>query len=287
MASNWEEGYSLLKLEPDHIPWEHHEGKIATLNAMNMAFDIYYRARQSAGTDMKMHRSIDDAFTDGSGSTVADDLQEAIQHLSKRLHLRSSPTEYWWGDMYRKTYSGRLVDGSVQVPKSTYEFLTSVENKMIKVVTTYNDWGELFARAEQQKEDEDWENFGKTIGTINNAAGKVKHLLWLAPKKVQHRVGGLSTIANVTGSIHGAATAYADGNLQDWAQMRLATEVLGKLPILGQFYGAALESIPNIHRSFSAVVSCKVRMLDKIDSRMSSDFRDACQRENKSYMGQY
>lgn len=287
MAGNWEEGYSLLQLERDHIPWEHHQGLDVTLNAMNKAFEIYYRARQMAGSDMKMHASIRDSFTDGSGRTVADDLQEAFQYLSKRLHLRNSPTEYWWGDMYRKTYRGRLVNGSAQVPKSIYEFLTSVENKMIKVVNAYNEWGELFTLAEKQKENEDWENFGKTIGTINSAAGSVKHLLWLAPKSVQHRVGGLSTIASVTGGIHGAATAFADGNLQDWAQMRLATEVLGKLPILGQFYGSALEAIPSIKNNVSAMVKCKVKMLDKIDSRMSNDFRDACQRDNKAYTGNY
>ena len=70
-SRNWEYGNSLLILEPDHVPWEYHEGLDATLKAMNLAFDIYYRARQNQiyqPNTEKMDKSITDSFTAGSGN---------------------------------------------------------------------------------------------------------------------------------------------------------------------------------------------------------------------------
>ena len=285
MTVSWEEGTSKLVLTIDDIPWELNAGAEATLAAMNKAFAIHYRATQislrTPGT--KMFASVQDSLTDGSGSTVADDLQEAFRYLSRRWQLKHSTTEFWWGDMYRKTYRGHQFDHPVQVPKSIYEYVKSVDSKMVKVAKAYNHWGDQFWVAEEHKENEDWEKLGRTIKTVSSTAGHVKHLMWLAPPEVNNRFGKASSFVSTASSLHGAATALADGNLTDWAQMKFATEVLGKLPILGQFYGAALETIPGLVKGYTALVKCRADMI--YNASEGRDFRLACREENKWHRG--
>ena len=276
----WGRGHSQLVLQSNQVPWDDDKD---TLKAMNQAFEIYFLGIKAAinAPGMEMYNSVRDSFTDGSGRTVADDLEEAFLYLVKRLHLNSSRTEYWWGDTQRQLYSGALIEGKVQVPKSIFEFLTSVEGKMQNLLKGYVQWADLFTEAEYQSQDRDWKKLGQTINSVSSTGGKVKHLLWLAPNRVRVRAGNAITFVGVTTSLHEAATAFADDRLTSHLKEALAVEILGKLPILGQFYGAALKSFPGIINGYTARVACRAKMIENASE--GRDFRDACRETNRFY----
>jgi hypothetical protein len=152
---------------------------------------------------------------------------------------------------------------------------------MKTVGSTLRAWSVSTRLALRQYENEDWEDLGKTFKSVHAKAKRAKHCLWLVPPRWQRVAKFSMSFANASDDIHGYATKLVDKGIERAILEEIALEALGKLPILGQFYVAAIQSFPGIIRGYKGLVSCQVRMLDSAGN--GKNFRHACREDNPSY----
>lgn len=296
-ASTWWEGRTQAILMPGKVMaiWGLEAGSADRIAIANRAFEVYYRGMRcvndldSRGEQSKAMRGrLQSLAKSGWGLGVAD-LEDAFSHLAKHA------TD--WKDEKTADYTGgrdKVFPRSVKgAPLFAVNFLTAVEADFQKFkktcLETYNEHLSALAALALQKPT-NWERVHQTISATNSAAGTAGAFLWYGPPlqkamidqgrivghggssgALDHKLAGIAgrliSYSQVCDYIAGALTDYVKlrrHNLEAFVPLKFALKFI---PILGGFYGSAIDAIPAIKSWF---VSLMRQYIERID-RLSSD----------------
>lgn len=240
----------------------------------NRAFDIYYRAHQNiqacpdARQKSAMQRELQDAARTGWSvlGRHPDDLEEAFNHLAANAGIwTDDETANYYGGR-NKVFQGALVRG----PVSVVSFLNAVDGKMNTLRQAVQNFDTQRRNLQRAEQGDDWTRVGTVLGEIKTWGERAQPFLWLAPA-VQQRMGTTVSFAGALSNIHSGMTTYARARAQNFPQgaaiaigaMRTA---IGWVPVLGDFYGRAIDMIPGLAAWFRGLISDYTRRIDAASS---------------------
>ncbi|MCA9051847.1 MAG: hypothetical protein KDA89_24080, partial [Planctomycetaceae bacterium] len=269
---DYKNGDALAKLDYDTVTAEwgrrgvSHSGTAISLS--NRAFEIYYNSARNIRTleDTKLRnaawKKLRSCAASGWGSG-ADDLNEAFQHLADNNGI--------WKDGDTSNYYGgpkRGFNSLVKGPQAMVNFLDAVDGGLSTLEKVYQHYANQAKKIANAAQNDHWELVGIALGEIKDKGETVQPWLWNAPNAEKH-LGRVVKFADVLGNIHAGATVYVKGR-----QAGLSSDVsqaigvmrtaVGFVPVLGNFYGKAVEMIPGLAAWFRGLVQDRVRKLDRI-----------------------
>ena len=271
MPNQYWNGSVQATLDRNHVsaawgrPGLAHSG--ASINLANRAFEVYYSAHRnisasaSTGHQPQMLAALHDAARTGWGSGVSD-LEESFEHLSASGGAWSdNNTKNYYGGP-NKIFRGALVSG----PTGPVNFLNQVDaniERLRGIYTRYNGQVQVLTTAVAS---DNWTRIGETLGDFKTWAERAKPFLWWAPVHEQ-RAGQLVSLAGALGNIHTAATMYTNSRAAGFdprsaAALTALRTAVGFVPVLGDFYGRAIEMIPGLASWFRGLIQERVRRLD-------------------------
>jgi len=238
-----------------------------SIELANRAFEIYYQANRrisdctSADHRARMLASLRDAARSGWGTGV-DDLAEAFEHLEQNGgRWTDNGTQNYYGGS-QKVFQGALTTG----PVSCVNFLNAVDSKMSELKDILERYRGQVQRLSDAQGRDDWRTVGTVLSEIKDWGERAKPFLWWAPS-VQRRLGTAVTFADALSNIHTGLTTYRSAvgagfdNRAAAALVALRTAV-GWVPVLGSFYGAAIDMIPGLLIWFRGLVDDHLRRID-------------------------
>ena len=265
-------GITQPELTQDNVmaPWGTGDRCMNKLAMANRAFELYYIAVERIDriheTELrqKASKQLSDCLTSGCGSGVSD-LKEAFEHLAENHDEFSDENISAYFPGPGKCFVGNAL---VHGPTFAVNFLNAVDKGMETLRTASEQLGVYSDTIKASAQREDWEKVGKTLGKIKTAAQAVKPWLWDTPNVEQH-AGRVVTFANVLGNIHAGATVYgkslrAGFDSDTSAAIGAIRTAVGFVPVLGSFYGKAIEMIPGLAVWFNGIIRDRVRRLDRI-----------------------
>lgn len=233
----------------------------------NRAFEIYYQSHQriSACTDVshqnKMFRSLYDAARAGWGLGV-DDLEEAFQHLTANGgRWTDSATRNYYGGP-QKVFPGALTEG----PVSCVNFLNAVDSKMTELKGILDRYRTQVQNLNQAQQRDDWRTVGTVLTEVKNWGERAQPFLWWAPN-VEQRLGSAVTFVGALSNIQSGLTTYANSigagfDTRTAAAIGALRTAVGWVPVLGDFYGGAIDMIPGLATWFRGLVQDYCRRID-------------------------
>ncbi len=273
MSNSYWKGIKQAKLTRSQITasWamqgvDHSETRI---NFVNRVFYIYYQSmaniRSFSDENHKriMLKELEDAATTGWGTGI-DDLEEAFEHLCKTNGLwTDDDTKNYYGGP-NKVFNRPLI---TDVPTSIVNFADAVDSKMEKLSSVLEDYKKQVQDLEQSYHGKRWKNLGTALKAVKKGGEVVKPFLWFAPP-VETRLGQVVTFTKVLSNIHKGLTTYSDAtgaHMRDIAPLLgVIRTTLGWVPVLGNFYGKAVEIMPGLVTNFRTLIEQRVRRLDAI-----------------------
>lgn len=271
MSNVYWNGQQQARLEPHQVsaawgrPGVPHS--MTAISLANRAFEVYYSAHSNISANSaaahysQMLKSLHDAARSGWGRGVSD-LEESFEHLSENGGRWSdNNTKNYYGGP-NKIFQGALVTG----PEGPVNFLKAVDDNIEKLRGIYTRYGSQVQDLSTALSADNWTRIGQVLGDIKNWSERAKPFLWWAPA-VEQRLGQTVTLANVLGNIHTAATLYANSRSAGFdprsaAALTALRTAIGLVPVLGDFYGKAVEMIPGLANWFRGLIQERVRRLD-------------------------
>jgi len=271
LSNQYWEGSRQASLEGSQIsaawgrPGVEHGGSAISL--ANRAFEVYYSAYRniaaSAGAThySQMLAALQDAARAGWGSGVSD-LEESFDHLtSNGGRWTDNNTKNYYGGP-NKIFQRTLVTG----PEGPVNFLNAVDSKIEVLRGVYTQYNSQVQQLTTAVAADNWTQIGETLGDIKTWGERAKPFLWWAPAYEQ-RAGQLVGLADVLGNIHTAATMYTNSRAAGFdprsaAALTALRTAVGFVPVLGDFYGRAVEMIPGLAAWFRGLIQERVRRID-------------------------
>lgn len=239
----------------------------ASIGLANRAFEVYYSAHRSisagggAGHSVQMLAALHEAGRTGWGSGVSD-LEESFEHLVAHGGGWSdnNTKDYFGGP--NKIFQRTLVTG----PEGPVNFLNAVDanvESLRGICTRYETQVRELTTAVGS---DNWAQIGRTLGEIKSWGERAKPVLWWAPA-YERRLGQAVSLTDVLGRIHTAATMYGSSRSAGFdprsaAALSVLRGAVGLVPVLGDFYGRAIEMIPGLASWFRGLIQERVRRLD-------------------------
>jgi hypothetical protein len=285
------EGYDTIALTSQmvHADWGKNPNAVAFAN---LAFKVYYDARRNIKTSKhqgKMLKALHDAATEGSGPGNWNDLKEVFDMLGRpgadRNQWRDGST-----DEYRHAATTMPVNQTIwkkctlQAPSASVKFLQKMDANMHKlgaIVVQQDEQVKLVVKGAKDPA-RNWKLIGKALGVVKTGADNATSFLWLAPDKVQLRVGRVNVIGGTflgtVDKIYNAANDIGKYTKQgystlDATQLSALKTALSFLPILGGFYAGAIDLIPGLGLWFKGKVQQRIREIDSIPGLWQSSPR--------------
>lgn len=255
MPTDYWAGFRQAQLTSDQVTasWGRrgvaHSGTAITF--VNRAFELYYQAHQRIEScpdgrqRQRMLEELHDAGRSGWGRGV-DDLEEAFQHLDGNGGRWTDEATWNYYGGRNKVYQIMLVTA----PTSIVNFMNAVDSRMERL----REAAERFHRQAQQVNQAEranrWEQVGQGLEQIGAWGGRAEPFMWMAPS-VQARVGQTVSFAGALSNLHAGLTTYGNAiraGMPPTAATALAglRAALGWVPVLGDFYGRAVELIPGL-----------------------------------------
>ncbi len=256
-----------------------------SIEFVNRAFEIYYLAKNNISDvsdhDHRTSMSLQllDAARSGYGFGVSD-LEEALVHLvsNSGRWVDEDSSQYNGGG--KKAFGGGLVRG----PTSIVNFMCSIDDKMINLKDCVSDFGlrkqsllssyvEIGRQNAGPTPAESWTQFGTAMNELKTWGGHAKPFLWLAPA-TQTLVGNTVSFVNVISQIHTGLTTYGNcmrAGIPTNSSIALsaAGAAMTWVPVLGGFYGKAIEMIPGMKLHFEHIMSDYQRRIE-VETGMSA-----------------
>ncbi len=238
---------------------------------VNRAFEIYYTAHERIGqcpdADHRrlMMDSLHDAARTGWGFGV-DDLEEAFQHLhSNGGRWTDNATKSYFGGR-QKVFHATLV----RAPVSTVNFMNAVDSRVAElreIMQRYHQQARELSRAADGSQ---WSQVGSALGDIKSWGERAKPFLWMAPR-VQDRLGQVVSFTGVLSNIQSGLNTYglsirAGFDSDAAAAIGALRAAMGWVPVLGDFYGRAVDLIPGLRVWFRDLVRDYCRRIDRAAS---------------------
>jgi hypothetical protein len=194
-------------------------------------------------------KAIKAARTEGDGWGV-DDLEEGFEHYSD-----CNPRRDWTDDSTEKYYvkkSYGMFDRNVHGPECCVNFLDKMESQAKSGASSFVRMSSAMQDAKNASDGGNWGAFGAASMEIQTLEKKVKPWMFLMPNSVKNSAGAVFKYTDTFDKIHSAATVYAklryerNWDAVDAAGLVLLQEAASKLPILGDFYSAAIGIFVNL-----------------------------------------
>ncbi len=255
MSNPYWDGTRLARLTPKQVTaaWGR-PGRAFSLTSIalvNRAFEIYYRAlrkiRECPDPEQarQMVASLRDAARTGWGFGISD-LEEAFAHLhANRGRWTDNATKNYYGGP-NKVFQATIVEA----PVSIVNFMNAVDSRMGELRKIVQHYERSVRDMRQARRQGAWERIGRILFEVHRWGTAAKPLLWFSPK-VRHRIENVVTFAGVLFRIHSGTTMYYrsraagfdDRTAKGLAALRTA---MTWVPVLGVFYGQAVEMIPSL-----------------------------------------
>lgn len=246
--------------------WSRGDNSAVSIRCMNRAFELYYLSKNSIAScsspilRKQMEKKLASACEEGWGTGVQD-FNDAIDHAWEHIDRHD---DYQWLDTNQGTYmpGTRSVFNEralVKAPKAVVNFLEELDDESsILASIAFDAYSkkskELIAAFEGGK----YTSAIQAIKELKSGANKVKSMVWLAPDKVKTKVEKANKYISYLGTITKFDSFLKDyGKFQNsgfnnkasaaFAAMKV---VVGYVPILGDFYGGAIDMIPNLTTNF-------------------------------------
>ena len=238
----------------------------------NRAFDLYYHARRNidacpdAAHKNAMDRELVDAATTGWGTGV-DDLQEAFQHLaSNGGRWTDEATENYYPQRTGVFPLSQAGAGIVLGPQAMVNFLDACDKKVKTLKDACEHFNTQTAILEQAQQADNWSRVGTVLGEVNVWGDRAKPFLWMAPA-TQERLGRVVGFAGTLGNIHSGLTTYVNARKAGMDQglsagLGALQTAIGWVPVLGGFYGKAIEMIPGLVTWYRGLLDDRIRRID-------------------------
>lgn len=265
-------GVAQPELTQDNVtaPWATGHRCINKLAMANRAFELYYTAVERIDriheTELrqKASKQLYYCLTSGCGSGVSD-LKEAFEHLAEHHdEFRDENMSPYFPGPGKCFVGNALVHG----PTFAVNFLNAVDRGMQALKATSDELGTYSDQINVSIQRDDWDNVGRALGKIKKSAETIKPWLWDTPTAVKH-AGRIATFANALGNIHAGTTTFANSRRAGFhddmsAAIGAIRTAVGFVPVLGSFYGKAIEMIPGLATWFNGIIRDRVRRLDRI-----------------------
>lgn len=260
--------------------WRGRSGVGTTVQFMNRAFEIYYQGIT------RINASPDDAYRERlleelrgaartghgwhpvqhvMGNLRPDDLEEAFMHLVRN--------DGEWRDNAQSIYMGGANKvfrrSSVVAPTGIVNFMHAVDRQMDILGHVAREFEELALELDRLIDRGDWQTVGSVLGRIKNGAERVTAVMWWSPYE-RTRGTNATTFLSVVSAMHSGLTT--------WNEMRRApgfdpdaaaavgafAAVVNLVPVLGTFYGRAVQLIPAMCAFGEAIQRRRYRTVDAI-----------------------
>lgn len=262
---------------------------------MNRCLCVFYKAVGSiesapdSSRALEMRRAMDEIASEGwSLATGPDDFNEALEHLD------TGPAV--WSDEAEERYSGsdsKIFPRSVTAPKAFVNFADALDEQFADLADDLTSHMQAANAANRNAQAEHWNEVKGNLTQISNIGNRVSSHLWLldavalgrSPQTQQFLAATSRYVAVGTGAvgrftdIMGRIDAVATINIEMSDAMRgtaggeqftnaitAIRAVVDFLPVLGDFYGAALDVVPALATRMRAIS-------DEYHSRAQRAFR--------------
>jgi hypothetical protein len=240
--------------------WAHGESSAIRIRLLNLAFQIYHKARwkidacEERERHQKMIRELEDAATSGWGRGVTD-LEEAFEHLIENnawiggggSWTDNTTTFLSWdphGTCVAET--GNCMD---KVPASAANFLMAVDKRLKRVRECAEGHAIEAGNAQQAYDKQDWDWFEHSVEQVVQYGKTAEYLLWWVPK-IHHYLHGPLAFFEVLNACCLYTDARAAGlNTTSSAALSAAYTALSfGLPGIGFFYAEMIRGVPGLIR---------------------------------------
>ncbi len=262
-----------LTREQIEASWGHGDHSGARIQFVNKAFEIFYRARRNIQSirvcgdyelAARMESDLEDAATEGWSLFGVGDLEAAFEHLVKNGgRWTDEDTGYYYGGE-----SKVFPHGFVKAPISAVNFMNAVDKRiqiMSNIAQQHESQTDLAVGA---AETEQWTRLDQVLDTIAKLAEKVEPVLWIgelegAPvwlSKTRKFTEAVTAINDALSFYRaGIGAGFRPGTAAPIAALRGA---LNYLPVLGSYYGMALDLVPRLRGWFRGVMEGRHRRLE-------------------------
>lgn len=249
---------------------------------MNRCLCVFYKAIQSiehtpdSARALEMRRAMNEIASVGwSMSTGPDDFNEALSHLDTGTAL--------WSDEAEERYSGsasKLFPRSVTAPKAFVNFADALDTQLSELTAQMTSHMQAANAANRNVQAENWNEVKGNLTQISNIGSRISSHLWLLDAAALGRspqtqaflaatsryvavgTGAMGRFTDIMGRIDAVATINIEmsdamrgvaGGEQFTNAITAMRAVVDFLPVLGDFYGAALDIVPALAAQMRAI----------------------------------
>lgn len=244
----YEAGKMLVRLNTNdvHVNWLKF---YPSLELTNKAFKIYYDARRrgldaTGQLSTNLLSDLSSAAREGVGyGTYSGDLLAVFQTLWK--------SNMQWREDYAENYNGSQISGALPVPVGVCNFLKAVDWRVETLQKSYKSVVDYVREAKAAKSMNRWADIGTYTENLGKVLQKSEPYLWLSPKVVEDGHGklggwhkGLSLFYSWADNFNKFNVDLRMGKVPAAIASGFITFVSEAVPIFGEIYGKALETIP-------------------------------------------
>lgn len=263
MSNNYWLGLEQAYLDRSQIDaeWGHGDNSGIRIQFVNRAFEIFYLGRQrirtcpNAEQARRMERDLEDAAREGWGFGISD-LEDAFEHLAANQgRWRDGATKCYFGAR-DKLFQAMLVEA----PISVVNFVNAVDERIASIREAAAQHASRAGTATQALESQQWTLLDRALGEVVEVAERIEPLLWVgsledAPRWLQRA----ASFADAVGALNDALAMYRSSIQAGFgpgvgATMASLRGALNYLPVLGSYYGLALDLVPHLRAWFSGLV---------------------------------
>lgn len=260
--NSYQLGKERAKLTDNQVaPWMLKEGRkplMKTNEAFKLYYDSYQRIRQLYKSTTKSHISLaanqaiklQDIAATGYGSWLCcSDLNTILEYYYNHNGTYKEDNSYVQETLH---YDG----GYCTVPRGIKNFLEAYKACVEEMGVLFKNFDQYAKALTIAKKNNKWNEIGSNIANIKTVTDKSSEYLWLMPYDISNLTGyvdkvkkwtdGMDVVYSFANSyINNTSAGMRNGQASAMTAASIGlTAVLGKLPVFGEVYIKALESIP-------------------------------------------
>jgi len=144
-----------------------------------------------------------------------------------------------------------------------------MENVEKQAHTFFRGMQDLSRHANAVSENDDLAVLSQKVNLIDTTVKNIRRYLWLAPRSIntpltKRIAGGTLKNTDLFDKVHSGGSIIADlrtGKGEEAAFNAIGV-VVSTLPIMGEFYGAAINSVPALKSKLQHIVNTRTKQLD-------------------------